>query len=352
MALQRRRISRGVVRATLAGLALGTCMLAGPVSAGAAPGSDATVERSEFVFLKQGSIGGTDVVCSPRFALGGGMQAWEGDPGLANNSLGNFTLGYKAADWRVYANAGPSDAALFWTYAICSADTDATVEPHPLVAYPLGPNEEHGAAVSCPSGTRVVGGGVDSSGLGSIDIEVSGPLDSTGLTQNTEDGDVAAYWYSYVRNPTASTVDAYFFAMCSAGSDAVVEAATPPLEFGSYDGEAMCPSGRRAISGGLGVTGMTVNDRLSTSAPVNEAGTRPSSGEIAGGWRVSFKNFAAGPPGYKAFAMCVTDPPPAAVLPPPPAATGARAAALAKCKKKHGKKARKKCRKKAAKLPL
>ncbi len=56
-----------------------------------------------------------------------------------------------------------------------------------------------------------------------------------------------------------------------------------------------------------------------------------------------FSTFVGGPPS-------VSGPPP----PPPPASTGPtgkRAAALAKCKKKHSRKARKRCRKKARALP-
>ena len=52
----------------------------------------------------------------------------------------------------------------------------------------------------CPPDTRVVGGGVTSTGGTFPSVQVSGPLDETGLTANVKNGDVGRSWYAKVTN--------------------------------------------------------------------------------------------------------------------------------------------------------
>src|SRR5581483_4508784 len=51
-----------------------------------------------------------------------------------------------------------------------------------------------GATVQCPTGKRVLGGGVGATTFDLSWIELSGPLDETGETAKTESGDVARSW--------------------------------------------------------------------------------------------------------------------------------------------------------------
>ena len=68
----------------------------------------------------------------------------------------------------------------------------------------------------------------------------------------------------------------------------------------------------------------------------------------------SLADFTSGPFAYQNNASPPTDTPcaPPVSTTPAPSPTGQRAAALKKCKKKQGKKARKKCKRKASLLPV
>jgi len=54
----------------------------------------------------------------------------------------------------------------------------------------------------CPGNKRALGGGVVQSGPANkhLDVRASGPLDATGVTIETNDGDIAKQWYAAVYN--------------------------------------------------------------------------------------------------------------------------------------------------------
>jgi hypothetical protein len=345
--LGRRRLTR---RVALLAVGILGCWLGAAGSANAAPGSDATVVATDPPFqLDVGSVGGMEYTCAGGRALGGGIS-----PGYPTFRVSRSTPTFVdesnvSSRWLAEGtNVGGSPVNVR-AFAICSSNSDATfVIGNPVT---LAQGDVLSDAVTCPAGTRVIGGGAVATGSTTV-LELNGPLDASGLTANTDDGDVAAYWYAYMRNTGTTLLGARVWAECSAGSDAIIEATTLPVLGSSLNGAvAACPGGRRAVSGGVGLPGATVDSEIAETAPVDETldpnGIR--TGDVARGWRAKVKN-NLGDRDYKVFAICLSDSP----APPsagPSGPTGARAAALAKCKKKHTKKARKKCRRKAARLP-
>jgi hypothetical protein len=67
----------------------------------------------------------------------------------------------------------------------------------------------------CESGKRALGGGVVQSGsTAGLFVDASGPLDASGVTLNTRDGDVAKQWYAAVGNVSFDDRVLKVFAIC------------------------------------------------------------------------------------------------------------------------------------------
>jgi hypothetical protein len=67
----------------------------------------------------------------------------------------------------------------------------------------------------CPGAKRVVGGGVVQSGPApEVRLLASGPLDSTGVTLETRDGDVARQWYAALENSRVEAKTFRVFGIC------------------------------------------------------------------------------------------------------------------------------------------
>src|SRR5215218_6059505 len=101
---------------------------------------------------------------------------------------------------------------LFPAAVQAAPEGDATIRTDPFTV-PQGQTEDGQAF--CPPGTRVVGGGVTSTGSTLSRIRVSGPLDETGLTSNLNDGDVARSWYANVHNASAAQNTYVSTAICA-----------------------------------------------------------------------------------------------------------------------------------------
>jgi Ca2+-binding RTX toxin-like protein len=178
-----------------------------------------------------------------------------------------------------------------------------------------GGRQSGDAIATCPAGSRVVSGGVSTTGpapvaeLSSYGLMLSGPLDSSGLTANTDDGDVARHWYGAVHNIADSPQLFKVFALCSRTSDAVVEATSFSLPvIGAGGAVARCPAGSRALGGGLGTTGaitLPIIYGMLLSGPRDETGVTGATvnGNIPREWASTMFNFGGGPD-FKAFALC------------------------------------------------
>jgi hypothetical protein len=192
---------------------------------------------------------------------------------------------------------------------IATPGSDATVQE---TTFTVGPDRKVvDATATCPSGTRVVGGGV---GFTSTDprflafgfVLQSGPVDETGRPASTETGDVARSWLASVWAPALGPIETRVFAICSASSDATIVAApvTPGGPGSLIPGVATCPDGTRAVGGGVGATGAIVptSFNVSLSGPVDETGeiALTESGGVARSWVVSVDDRTP----YRVFALC------------------------------------------------
>src|SRR5262249_48342135 len=127
------------------------------------------------------------------------------------------------------------------------------------------------AAVHCPSGQRVVGGGVGTNGTVNAQLLADQPesLPHAQFSQ-MQDGDVPIDWYAYVENTTPATHTYQVYALCSPTPKATLQ--VTPLVIASGDSgqaEADCPGDERALSGGFGGDGVAGTAR----------GDRPAIGE-------------------------------------------------------------------------
>src|SRR5262249_6003163 len=149
-----------------------------------------------------------------------------------------------------------------------------------------GGGGENSGIATCPAGRRATGGGIGTEGPLSFSliyygVHLSGPLEASGATADTDDGDAAARWDAAAVNGNASMQTFRTFALCSASSDAVIEATSFNLGSGQKTfASATCPAGRRALGGGLGTTGLAVPQYfLFSSLPLNATGAPGSTAD-------------------------------------------------------------------------
>jgi hypothetical protein len=300
-------------------LGLCACLLAFPSASVAAPGSDATVSSPGSFRLNGGSRGGQTTNCGPGRALGGGLTGsgdragyieFSGPLGPAGTASGTG-LGAVPTQWHTNTLISVGNTNELRSLVVCSQNSDATIGGLATLS-PAG-GGTFAAAMQCPAGTRAVGGGVVTDSTDPDDLTAaSGPLDDTGTTAGTVDGDVPRYWYVNVLNGTGSRTY-YGYAICSAASDAVLETTDMPVaaNFNAQSQVAHCPAGRRALSGGYGVVNVTPESRLISSVPVDDTGQPGSTaaGDVPRGWFASIENLAGSPAAtYKVMAVCATDP--------------------------------------------
>ena len=158
-----------------------------------------------------------------RRALGGGVvqSGWPDNRVLASGPLdasgaiANTQDGDKATQWYAAVHNLPAYRGHFKVFALCSADSRATVEATPLSVASGGNGD---ASARCPAGKRALGGGIVESGPPNfLRVLASGPLDGTGVPANTTDGDTAKQWYVAVQNRNAESVHFKVLAVCEPG---------------------------------------------------------------------------------------------------------------------------------------
>jgi Ca2+-binding RTX toxin-like protein len=173
--------------------------------------------------------------------------------------------------------------SLFPATGRAAPEGDATIQIDPFTAQP---NQAEDGQAFCPPGTRVVGGGVTSTeATGSI-VQVSGPLDETGLTSNLTDGGVGRSWYAKVYNNSPSPNTYVSTAICSSGSDATIQIDSFTVQaFVIEDGQAFCPAGSRVVGGGVTGTEATIS-QVRVSGPLDETGltSNLNDGDVGLSW--------------------------------------------------------------------
>jgi Ca2+-binding RTX toxin-like protein len=310
----------------------------------AAPGSDATIVAKTFTAPRGNQVavatcpegmravgGGVEQISTPAEPLnltvslsapadGTGSETSTTTIDAVRTWLGNTISGDTPRAWIVSVESDfrPHEMRV---YAVCSATSDATIQTKSFNVPPGGRSEE---TATCPTGTRVVGGGVgDVSPAGTpFDawIEVSGPVDETGQAASTETGDVARSWVASVADRVAANPVWRVFALCSTGSDATVQAkvfSTAPSGDGrKADARATCPAGKRVLGGGVGQTGPPSDliGFLHVGGPLDETGQAATTdtGDVARSWYAFVENDLNLPEVarvYRVIALCTADAP-------------------------------------------
>jgi hypothetical protein len=120
-----------------------------------------------------------------------------------------------AKRWYVAVHNLPAKRVLFKVFALCSADSHATIEATRFSA--RGGRTAHASAV-CPAAKRALGGGIVQFGPPKfLRVLASAPLDATGTAAGTKDGDTAKRWYAAIENRNPSGVDFKTLAICEPG---------------------------------------------------------------------------------------------------------------------------------------
>jgi Ca2+-binding RTX toxin-like protein len=294
----------------------------------AAPGGDTTVEVQPLT-LPSYSSGDARATCPPgKRVVGGGINttgpvtAGTGDDYLVELSgprdetalTANTEDGDVARHWYASIVNLTGSSQEFRVFALCSQDSDATVEVQPLS---LATGSSDAATATCPPGKRVVGGGVDTAGpvTAGYDyaVELSGPQDETTLTEYTEDGDVARHWYASILNRSFSPQEFKVLALCSQDSDATVE--VQPFSLGhnsSGAATATCPPGKRVVGGGVNTTGPVtagVDYVVELSGPQDETTLTANTedGDVARHWYASIANHTGSQQDFKVLVLCAND---------------------------------------------
>jgi hypothetical protein len=221
-------------------------------------------------------------------------------------------------------NGGSSSVTMI-SYAICSASTDATQVREATFATGTdanGFNTGH-TTVSCPTGQRAIGGGLVPQ-PGSLGFSMAnGPVDETGTPSSTVSGDIPRGWFVAV-NATGGNLGEQYraYVICSTNSTATIQLASVIASAGQGQGSGVsvstgvdCPTGQRALSGGI--IDNAAYAWMIGSAP-GGAGSYASSVNpgIATGWRGFIWSQVGNGVEFKVAAVCEAASSPA--TPPPP----------------------------------
>jgi hypothetical protein len=176
------------------------------------------------------------------------------------------------------------------------------------------------AAATCPAGSRVVGGGVDTTGPTPVgaalpipyQVLASGPRDESGEPTSLSDGDIARQWYAYVWNGENGEQRFKVFALCSRTSDATIEATSVTVAAGaSAQVTAPCPGSSRVVGGGVDASSPPRPDgaphwaQLSGPRDTDNIPANLDDGDIASRWHANMRTAAeAGTQNFKVYALC------------------------------------------------
>jgi Ca2+-binding RTX toxin-like protein len=318
----------------IACLVIGAALLVAGAAAGApAPGADAVMEVESFTVAGPATGSGA-AACPPGTrVVGGGVDTTGPTPGgsalpyhtILSGPLDETGLTANTADgdvaryWYAYVRNAGLATVEFRVFALCSRTSDAVIATQPFT---LADSQNGSARAVCPAGSRVVGGGLGTTGpapggnVNPYDLQFSGPQDENGLTATTGDGDVGRFWFAAVRNLSGATQDFTVLALCSASSDATLEVETVALGFGgTVSVPATCPAGRRVLGGGLGTTGASPTGTVfrlylvSLSGPQDETGLAANAqdGDVARSWRAYVNNSSGATQAFASIAICSED---------------------------------------------
>jgi Ca2+-binding RTX toxin-like protein len=191
--------------------------------------------------------------------------------------------------------------------ALAAPEGDATVAINPINSIP-SMGTAPGKA-TCPTGTRVVGGGVtQSAGTPNQSVvQLGGPLDASGQTANLTDGDIGRSWYTQVFNGSASPASFVATALCSAKSDATIKVAPFTVPAGTTGtAKPTCSDGSRLIGGGVTQSAGGGPSIEQAGGPLDKTGLTANlaNGDVAQSWYTAITNNSTGSATFVATAIC------------------------------------------------
>lgn len=276
---------------------------------------NAKIEATHFV-VGGGRYGDATATCpGAKRALGGGVVQSGGiygpevaasGPLDASGEVLETDTGDIATQWYTsVANPGFTSPRNMGVFAICAKEQDAVIEATLATAAPHGVTEAYAV---CPRSSRALGGGVVQVGSPFLRVGASGPLDASGITLETKDGDVAKQWYAAVANSTDDDQLFKVFAICAASSRARIEATGFTVNTGrNAEAYARCKGSERALGGGVVQSGPP-NYLVHASGPLDESGVtlQTDDGDIATQWYSVVSNYSGrNNRVFKVFAICV-----------------------------------------------
>jgi hypothetical protein len=198
-------------------------------------------------------------------------------------------------------DTSPIDVSFF---VVC-APADVIVETSSF-KMPQGDGKQK--SVACPGARRAVGGGVIRTGAsyGVSYVKQDGPTDADGTFASTEDGDVPKAWLSAMQNQ-GTNKPFKAFAVCAKGSGGTLGVVEGQVTSGTGDLSAECPSGERAIGGGvLHDQSPNADFSLSPTGPLDDTGT-PSgtgAGDVPRSWYGGLASISGNMANFKVLAVC------------------------------------------------
>jgi hypothetical protein len=177
----------------------------------------ARIEATETTAHGLNEVTTTSAAChGDERALGGGMVQSGSPSGLRLRYSGppaTLNDGQIARSWHGSILNTTLRDLVVKVFAICSETVNATIEASDFTAA-AGVTGE--AFAVCPNGKRALGGGIvpfdDDFPLTAV--AASGPLDESGFTAQTVDGDTARQWYAAGQHAPTSTLSWRVSAIC------------------------------------------------------------------------------------------------------------------------------------------
>jgi hypothetical protein len=278
----------------------------------ASPGDDATAVAEPITNVAPGANGNKSARCpTGQVATGGGVgfvgSLGSGATVIRNQWPASFA-GTDTPDAWITTIANLSGAAQNYTaYVICSPTGDSVERRTSFTTSGDGGNR-----ADCEPGERALSGGLGQQiGPDSTALQVSNPLDETNVVAETTDGDVARGWFVSARHSEGIGRMYFTYVVCSASSRATLQVTPFTVNHGQSGQQVvMCPTGERALGGGLGTTGGRLGS-MGFSAPVDENGAANIvTGSIPRGWFVDVYNITGTTQTYHAYVTCEGPTPP------------------------------------------
>jgi len=280
----RRFVINRPLTVALASAAMAMCVIGSPVGA-ATVGGNLADPAAHTQSLPDDSATGPGVTsdavsCPSDFPnpVGGGIRIDGADSGL---DLEVHSSTPTASGWSAAGNNNAGNAASMTTFAICAKGTYL----HPSSTKTIRAGRSGSLKVSCPQGSRVIGGGVSIlDGDHAAEFHASEPADGSDADHAIGDA-----WYGSAGNGSATKIHLKVTAICD-GSSATykIKWHTPVLLTTNHknSAQANCPAGTRLVGGGADVTGANTDMEIHEMYPVDgsDSDALPDNGFKATGY--------------------------------------------------------------------